>query len=370
MPDRTGRPGRRAQWCSKGCRQAAWRARTAAGRAARAAAELSGRIAGAGYSDVQAAARVLGEAVIAMCQDGDMGDMAVIEGALMSGHRWEGDVAGAARRLAAAATRVADMADAHAAHVADYRRAAAVIRRAPARHPGGDDSPAAPPGGIVATTAAQAPATKPAATISASGISRVLARAGFTRAEKVPGGRGGVLSPITDGFKVWSQGSGHVLVDHLPADAEDRHTHLAAMAAALTAAGYAVASAGGRGDLDVTLSPSGPAEAASPAAPAPVGEVVVDGVDVDGLFDAVEDVLDVRDVPGIGQHVLQGVPGTSFAGALDMLAAAHATASGDGPLDGLAAAAAAVVRARPPHLPARADAAITRLAAALPSEGQ
>lgn len=48
-------------------------------------------------------------------------------------------------------------------------------------------------------------------------------------------------------------------------------------------------------------------------------------------------------------------------GALQALAAAHAAASGDGPLDGLAAAAVVVVRARPPHLPARAEAAVTRL---------
>lgn len=128
VPDRTGLPGRRAAWCSKACRQAAWRARTAADRAARAAAEVSDRIAGAGYSDVQAAARALGEAVIAMREDdtdvGDGGDTAAIEDALMSEHRWERDVADVARRLAAAATRVAELADAHATH--------AVVRRPPA----------------------------------------------------------------------------------------------------------------------------------------------------------------------------------------------------------------------------------------------
>lgn len=164
VPDRTGKPGRRASWCSKACRQAAWRARTTADRAARAAAaELSDRIAGTGYSDVQAAARALGEAVIAMCEnDGDVGagsDTAAIEDALMSGHRWERDVADVARRLAAAATHVAELADAHATHATDYRRARAVVRRPPAPRPGGDDSPAAPLTGIVAPTAVKAPAT-------------------------------------------------------------------------------------------------------------------------------------------------------------------------------------------------------------------
>ncbi|MGI5208941.1 hypothetical protein ACQEU6_46185 [Spirillospora sp. CA-108201] len=250
VADRTGLPGRRTTWCSKACRQRAWRARTAADRAECAAADLSDRIAGGGYGDVQDAARALGQAVIAMCDPGDVG---ALEDALMSGHRWEGDVAGAARRLAAAATRVAELADAHAAHVADYRRARAVVRRAPASRGRDDESP----GGIVANTAAKASATN-------------------------------------------------------------------------------------HGD--------------TPAA---------DTIDADDLFDAVEDVLtDVRDAPGVPQDVLQdvpGVPGPSFADALEALAAAHAAASGDGPHDELAAAAAAVVRARPPYLPARADAAVKRL---------
>ncbi len=355
VPDRTGKPGRRAAWCSKACRQAAWRARTAADRAARTAAELADRIAGTGYSDVQAAARALGEAVIAMCENdgdvGDGGDTAAIEDALMSGHRWEREIADVARRLAAAATRVAELADAHATHAADYRRARAVVRRSPAPRGRDDDSPAAPPAGIVATTAARASATKPAVVLSASGLSRTLTRLGFVRAAKVPGGRGGVLSPIKAGFKVWGRGGWGVLVDHLPADAEDRHERLTAMTAALTAAGYTVASASDRGDLRVT--------AALPPAPA---------INADDLFDAVEDVLaDVRDAPGIPQDVLQGavdVPadvGPSLVDALDALAAVHQAASGDGPVDDLAAAAAAVIRARPPYLPARADAAMTRL---------
>ncbi|WP_344285216.1 hypothetical protein, partial [Actinomadura napierensis] len=98
-PDRTGLPGRRAAWCSKACRQAAWRARTAADRASRSAAELSDRIAGTGYGDVLAAGNALGEAVITMCEQSD-GDH---EDALMTGHRWERHVADAVQGMAAAA---------------------------------------------------------------------------------------------------------------------------------------------------------------------------------------------------------------------------------------------------------------------------
>ncbi|WP_165969292.1 hypothetical protein [Actinomadura sp. KC06] len=53
---------------------------------------------------------------------------------------------------------------------------------------------------------------------------------------------------------------------------------------------------------------------------------------------------------------------------LDALAAVHQDASGDGPVDELAAAAAAVVRTRPPYLPARAAAVLDRLATALPED--
>ncbi|MGP4030199.1 hypothetical protein [Actinomadura sp. 3N407] len=370
VPDRTGKPGRRAAWCSKGCRQRAWRARAAGDRAARAAAELSDRIAGTGYGDVQAAGAALGEAVLAMCEDGDPDDVADMEAALMSGHRWEHDVAQAARRLAAAATRVAELADAHATQRAELRRARAVVRRPPAPRGRDDESPSG--GGIVANTAAKASATKPATTLSASGLSRALTRLGFARAVKVPGGRGGVLSPITEGFKVWGRGSA-VVVDHLPADAEDRHDRLTAMATALTAAGYTVTPASDRGDLHVTRPPSGPGgivattavEASATNHPATPPALAAAAIDADDLFDAIEDVLaDVRDAPGIPQDVLQdvpGVPGTSFAAALEDLAAAHQAASGDVPVDDLAAAAAVVVRARPPYLPARADAALTRL---------
>ncbi|MBD2895321.1 hypothetical protein amrb99_42560 [Actinomadura sp. RB99] len=68
LPERTGKPGRRAAWCSKRCRQAAWRARTAAERAGRDAAEICDRVAGAAYSAVQAAGGALAAAVLEMCE--------------------------------------------------------------------------------------------------------------------------------------------------------------------------------------------------------------------------------------------------------------------------------------------------------------
>jgi hypothetical protein len=62
----------------------------------------------------------------------------------------------------------------------------------------------------------------------------------------------------------------------------------------------------------------------------------------------------------------EDVPGTSFADALRDLVAAHAAASGDGPHGDLVAAAAAVVRSRPPYLTARGATAQDRPAAGLP----
>jgi len=260
VPDRTGKPGRRAVWCSKGCRQVAWRARSAAERAGRDAAAIAAQIAGGGYGDVQNTGAALVAAVLEMCEQGD--DLPV-DVALRTGHRWERDVADAARSLAAAATRIAELAEQHAARAADYRRAHTVIRRAPASAPTGDESPAGNVG-IVAATAAEASETNP------------------------------------------------------------------------------------------------------PETPA----VAVAGVDADELFDAIEDVVDVRDTPGVPQDLLQDqddVPGTSFADALEELADAHAAASGDGPHGELVAAAAAVVRSRPPYLPACVGRAMDRLAAVVPS---
>lgn len=277
LPDRTGRPGRPAAWCSKSCRQAAHRARRSVERAVAEASAVSSRIAADGYGDVEGAGRFLQEAVLTMCETTAVDT----ETALGEEGRWEPGVADAARRLARAALAVADLADRHAAVAADYRRARATFRRPEVLTLARDKNPR----GSVASTAAEALTTKP--------------------------------------------GPGNV----------------------------AAAAAG--------------ADATKPAAPAHAADVV-DALDVDELFESVEDVLeDVRDADGIPQDVLQdvdGVPGMSFAAALDALAAAHAGASGDGPHGELVAAAAAVVRARPARLPARANAALTRLADALPKE--
>lgn len=102
---RTGKPGRRAAGCSKSRRQTAWRARTAAERAGREAAEICDRVAGDAYNAVQAAGGALAAAVLEMCERG--GDVPV-DVALRTGPRWERDVAEAARSLAAAALRVAE----------------------------------------------------------------------------------------------------------------------------------------------------------------------------------------------------------------------------------------------------------------------
>lgn len=123
IPPRTG-PGRPARWCSKTCRQAVHRARQAAERSATAARELSDWIAGTGYLQVQDAGRALDELVLAMCEDGDDVDPDV---ALRTGHRWEPDVAAAARALATAALRLAETADAHAREAAAYRQAHAQL---------------------------------------------------------------------------------------------------------------------------------------------------------------------------------------------------------------------------------------------------
>lgn len=89
-------------------------------------------------------------------------------------------------------------------------------------------------------------------TVSANGISKILAAAGFPRATKVPGGRGGVLSPITPGFKVFGRGS-HVLLNYLPHDADGRADQLVAMTTALTAAGFTVTDAPYREGLEVRV---------------------------------------------------------------------------------------------------------------------
>lgn len=75
--------------------------------------------------------------------------------------------------------------------------------------------------------------------ISAQTVSKALKDAGFARSAKVPGGRTGVLSPITTGFKVWDRG-GYVLVAYLPQDASGRAAKFTAMSEALTATGFAV----------------------------------------------------------------------------------------------------------------------------------
>ncbi|MFI0453674.1 hypothetical protein [Actinomadura sp. 6N118] len=86
-------------------------------------------------------------------------------------------------------------------------------------------------------------------------------------------------------------------------------------------------------------------------------------VDVDELFDAIEDTVAWAGKGPFGGDL------NAIAGPLDRLAEAFATATGDGPLDDLVTAAAAVCAAADPAqvpLPSLAD-ALTRLRAALPT---
>lgn len=87
-------------------------------------------------------------------------------------------------------------------------------------------------------------------TISGSGISRLLTKAGFERCRKVSGGRAGVLSPLYPGFRIWDKGDS-VLVDYLPSDADERMAQIEAMAKVLDAAGYGITEYSQRGDLRV-----------------------------------------------------------------------------------------------------------------------
>jgi hypothetical protein len=81
------RTGRRPRWCSKPCRQAAYRARLAAERAAGDAAWVLGQIAAA-HAELTSAAAGLemayGQATVAAAEAGDDLDMM-----LGSGYRWE-----------------------------------------------------------------------------------------------------------------------------------------------------------------------------------------------------------------------------------------------------------------------------------------
>ncbi|WP_242911503.1 hypothetical protein [Actinomadura terrae] len=408
---------------------------------------------------------------------------------------WEGDVAEAARRLAVVATRVAELADAHASHVAEHeRRARALIRRAPAPRGRDDESS----GGIVARTATgdpetNHPAAAPPPTATPTGrqggrpprglLSEPLWRA---LVEVYGTGEHGLSYRRQSG--AWShlgeyryrRGQDRFVTDIAPGGGpsdrdEDRRwitpagrEHVTAHAARYAelyphvvlrepgeraadplvdpnawrvlvgvatgaladgpwqAAGFAlpgwdgpttrhrlgegihrhlehlrdlglVAVDGGR----YALTPAGHAHYAThhaayrhdwPDVPAPaprgrddeppggVGGIVAPGpaeasetnhLDRDEVFDAIEDVVaEVVDAPGIPQDLLAGLPdapGGGFADALEALVAAHEGASGDGPLEGLVAAAAMVVRTRPPHLPARAERALRRLQDALDS---
>ncbi|MEU8347860.1 hypothetical protein AB0C74_39700 [Spirillospora sp. NPDC048832] len=134
---RAGRPGRPAAWCSKGCRQTAYRARQAAARAAERAAYARRRLAAA-HAELQRA-----EAAMAAAY-GRAADRAAEPAAdaaehLTGGPRWETAVRDAAARLAAAARRLGDLAAEHDRARAEHAAALAVFRRPPAPRPSRDE---------------------------------------------------------------------------------------------------------------------------------------------------------------------------------------------------------------------------------------
>jgi len=75
--------------------------------------------------------------------------------------------------------------------------------------------------------------------VNASVISRVLATAGHKRSAVLPGGRSGVLSPVSTGYHVhqYAPAQVHVYWRGTATD-DERRGHLADIAAVLAARGY------------------------------------------------------------------------------------------------------------------------------------
>ncbi|XVQ16357.1 hypothetical protein ACQP1W_52430 (plasmid) [Spirillospora sp. CA-255316] len=135
LQQRPGRPGRPAAWCSKPCRQAAYRARRNAARAAEQAADLRAQLAAA-HAELHEA-----EAVVASAY-GRAADVAADPTATPADHMtrpgWERPLFDAARALGRAAFRLADLANDHARTRNEHRAAMATFRQAPAPRPSDD----------------------------------------------------------------------------------------------------------------------------------------------------------------------------------------------------------------------------------------
>jgi hypothetical protein len=153
--------GRRPVYCGKACRQAAYRARLAAARAAEHARWLRRKLAGdyrAGkpvdgmHAELQEAGSALTAAFYGLELDLADGDG---DGGVPSG--WEARLSASARTLAGVAHRIADTAHAHERAVAEFEAAQAVLCRGGRGRPGGDETPA----GSVPPRAAPDRATKP-----------------------------------------------------------------------------------------------------------------------------------------------------------------------------------------------------------------
>jgi hypothetical protein len=137
--------GRRPRYCGKPCRQAAYRARLAADRAAALAAGLRRELAGSGSPDVHLGvehmiglvSRDVQRAALRARFDEETG---LGTGVVPFGTGWEDEVADRARTLVTLARRAMDLATAHARAVADWQAAQAVFRRVGLPGPGGDET--------------------------------------------------------------------------------------------------------------------------------------------------------------------------------------------------------------------------------------
>jgi hypothetical protein len=135
--------GRRPRYCGKPCRQAAYRARLAAGRAAETAARVRRELAGLGEDGMLAGAdQDLGRALLQLqgaaarirdC-DGLLPDAETVPGG------WEDAMARQAKTVIRLAHRVADLAAVHARAAADFQAAQTVFRRGNSAGPGGDET--------------------------------------------------------------------------------------------------------------------------------------------------------------------------------------------------------------------------------------
>lgn len=156
--------GRRPVYCGKPCRQAAYRARLAAGRAAEAAASARWGLAGSSsrspdvHLGVEHAIGLVTDQLRHQVRRAHYAEETGLGADVVPfGTGWEDDVTDRARTLITLAHQAIGLATAHKRAAADWQAAQAVLRREPAAGPGGDETPH----GSVFARAAGDRATKP-----------------------------------------------------------------------------------------------------------------------------------------------------------------------------------------------------------------